>query len=138
MAEVFAGFVVGFALSIAVAPLGAILLVRSNDRTGIAQRIAPEGTSIAALSMVVHFAAFLVLTMLGLVLGIMLAGIEARRPAGGIGSPNVVYTLLILALTAVIAIPPMAVPGLRRYACVGAITFAIAFGWAMPWLASLA
>ena len=34
MAEVFAGFIIGFALSLAVAPMAAIALIRSNDRTG--------------------------------------------------------------------------------------------------------
>ena len=137
MAEVFAGFVVGYALSLLAAPISAIALVRSNHRTGLAQRVAPEGTSVVALSVVLHFAAMIVLTGVGLVLGMALGGIDARRPDGGLGSPNLVYTLLVVALTAVIVIPALAVPAARRYAVIGGAMFAATFGWAMPWLATL-
>jgi len=137
VAAVFAGFVVGYALAILFAALGAFALVRSNDRTGMAQRLAPPGTSVIALSVVIHFAAIIVLTALGLVLGMALAGIDARRPEGGLGSPNLVYTLLVLALTAVFVIPSFAVPAVRRYSVAAALVFAASFGWAMPWLATL-
>ncbi|TAK62367.1 MAG: hypothetical protein EPO22_07535 [Dehalococcoidia bacterium] len=137
MADVFAGFVVGYALALLAAPIGAVALIRSNDRTGLAQRVAPEGTSVVALSVVLHFAAMIVLTALGLILGMALNGIDARRPEGGIGSPNLVYTAMVLALTAVIVIPAMAVPAARRYALAGGVVVAAAFGWAVPWLATL-
>jgi hypothetical protein len=137
MAEIFAGFVVGYALALALSPIAAVALVRSNDRTGFAQRIAPEGTNVVALSVVLHFAAMIVLTALGLILGMALGGLEDRRPNGGLGSPNLVYTLLVVALTAVIVIPTIAVPAIRRIAFVGAVIFVIAFGWAVPWLAQL-
>ena len=138
MADVFAGFVVGYALALFAAAIGAIALIRSNDRTGLAQRVAPVGTSVIALSVVLHFAAMIVLTALGLVLGMALNGIDARRPDAGIGSPNLVYTAMVIALTAVLVIPALAVPAVRRYALAGGIVFAAAFGWAMPWLATLA
>lgn len=137
MAEVLAGFIVGFALSILAAPAGALLLVSSNDRTGFAQRIAPPGTNLVALAMVVHFGAMLVFTAIGIVLGMALAGIEDRRPAGGFGSPTAAYTLLVVALTAVMVIPTLILP-LRRYALAGGLAFAVLFGWAVPWLATRA
>jgi hypothetical protein len=135
VAEVFAGFIIGFALSLAAAPLGAILLIRSNDRTGLAQRIAPPGTNMIGLSVVVHFAAMVVLTMIGLLLGILLVALNDRRPANGLGSPNVAYTLIVVALTAVIVMPTLVVPAVRRWCVVGALVFVVAFGWVMPWLA---
>ena len=135
MAEVFAGFLVGFALSIAVAPLGAITLVRSNHRTGLAQRIAPDGTSVVALSVVLHFAAMVVLTMIGMLLGLLLLALNDRRPDNGLGSPNVAYTLTVVALTAAIVMPTLAVAAVRRWCVVGALVFGAAFGWVMPWLA---
>jgi hypothetical protein len=137
VAEVFAGFVVGYALALALTPLAAIAVVRSNERSGFAQRVAPPGTSVIALSVVIHFAAIIMLTAVGLVLGMALAGIDARRPDGGIGSPNVVYTAMVLALTAVAVIPAMAVPAVRRPALVAGALFAVAFGWGLPWLAQL-
>lgn len=138
MADVFAGFIVGYALALLAAPAGAIALVRSNDRTRFAQRVAPPGTSVVALSVIVHVAAVIALTALGLVLGMALNGIDARRPAGGLGSPNLLYTSMVLALAAALVIPALAMPAVRRYAIVAGIVFAVAFGWAMPWLATLA
>jgi hypothetical protein len=138
MGEVFSGFVVGYALALALSPLAAIALIRSNDRTGFAQRVAPEGTNVVALTVVIHFSAMLLFTALGMILGLALVGIEDRRPHAGLGSPNVVYTLLVLALTAVIVIPTIAVPAIRRYMLYGAVIFGAAFGWAMPWLAEAA
>jgi len=138
MAEVFAGFVVGYALALALSPMAAIGIVRSNERTGLAQRVAPEGTNVVALAVVLHFAAMLLFTALGIVLGMALAGLEDRRPDAGLASPNLAYPLMVLALTAVIAIPTIAVPAVRRYALAGALIFLLAFGWAMPWLAEAA
>jgi hypothetical protein len=137
VAEVFAGFIVGYALSIIVAPAGAILLIRSNHQTGFAQRVAPPGTNIIALSMLLHLLGFLLLTALGLILGMALAGIEDRRSGGGLGSPNVVYTVLVIALVAVVAIPAMLVPW-RRFVLALAVLFIVGFGWVAPWLAEAA
>lgn len=137
MAEVFAGFVIGYALSLVLAPVAAIWIVRSNDRTGFAQRFAPQGTNVLALSVVLHLGGVLLLTAVGMVLGMALAGIEDRRPAGGLGSPNLAYTLLVLALTAVVLIPALVLP-LRRYAVGSALVFVALFAWAMPWLAAQA
>ncbi len=137
MPEVFAGFVIGFALSLAVAPLGAIALIRSNDRTGFAQRVAPPGTNMIALSVVVHFAAMIMLTMIGLLLGLLLAALNNRRSGNGLASPNVAYTLIVVALTAVIVMPTLAVPSIRRHTIATALLFVLAFGWGAPWLARL-
>ena len=138
MAAVFSGFVIGYALALVLAPAGAIALVRSNNRSRFAQQIAPPGTNLVALSVVIHFAGIIVLTAIGMLLGMALAGLEDRRPSGGLGSPNLIYTLLVLALTAVIVIPTIAVPSVRRYTLAGALLFVALFGWAMPWLAELA
>ena len=137
MPQVFAGFVVGYALAIVAGGAGAIALIRSNERSGFAQRIAPPGTSVIALSVVIHFTAMLVLTAIGLLLGVALAGIDDRRPEGGLGSPNMAYTLLVIALAAVVVIPTLALPRIRRYAIICGIAAVLTFGWAMPWLAQL-
>jgi hypothetical protein len=135
--QVFAGFVMGFAMSLAIAPFGAWLLISSNDRSGFAQRMAPPGTNFVALSVVLHLFLVLTLTAIGMVLGMVLLALEERRPEGGLGSPNVAYTLIVVALTAVVVIPLLVVPAIRRYALVAAVVFAALFGWAMPWLATL-
>jgi hypothetical protein len=131
--EVFAGFVVGFAMSIVVSPLAAIMLIRSNHETGFAQRFAPPGTNVLALTMFIHFLAFLLLTALGMIMGMALAGIEDRRPASGLGSPNVVYTVLVLALAATVTLPLLLMPW-RRYVVAMSLLFVTLFGWCVPWL----
>jgi hypothetical protein len=109
--------------------------VRSNDQTGLAQRLAPAGTNLVALSMVLHLLAVLLLTAVGMIFGLALRGIEDRRPDGGLGSPNAAYTLVVLASTAVLFLPVLAVPSIRRFALGTACVFAAMFGWAAPWLA---
>jgi heme/copper-type cytochrome/quinol oxidase subunit 4 len=136
VAEVFAGAVVGFALSIIVAPAIAIALVRSDQERGIARQIAPAGTNVVALSIVLHLFAVLVLAAIGIVLGLALYGIEERRPDGGLGSPNLVFTILVVALIAAIVIPVLVLPAARRPVLVAALVAVIAFGWIMPWLAT--
>ena len=137
MAEVFAGFIVGYAIAIFVAPVGAIMIVRSNDHTGFAQRVAPPGTNVVALSVVIHFAAVILFTALGLLLGMALAGLNDRHPADGLGSPNYVYTVMVVALTVIVAAPAFLFPVVRRTAVAAAVVFALSFGWGLPWLASL-
>jgi hypothetical protein len=41
----------------------------------------------------------------------------------------------VLALTVIIAAPLLLLPGLRRHVAIGAVAFALLFGWATPWLA---
>lgn len=135
MAEVFAGFVVGYAMSLLAGPLAAYMILRAN-RAGLAERIAPPGTNFVALSMVLHFGAMLFFTAVGMLLGLALHGVDARRPADGLGSPNVAYTAIVLALGVALALPAAIVPALRRYAFAGALVFIVAFGWGVPWLAS--
>jgi hypothetical protein len=137
VASVFAGFVVGYVLALVTGPVAAVLIVRSNHRSGVAQRLAPSGTSVIALSVVLHFAAILLLTALGLIAGMVLHAIESRRPQGGLGSPNLLYTLLVVAFTAVLVIPALAFPAARKYAAASAVVLLAAFGWLMPWMAQL-
>jgi hypothetical protein len=135
MAEVFAGWVMGFALSVIIAPFLAWSLVSARHSEPWVRRLAPESTNIIALTMFLHLLAALLCTALGLVLGMALSGMEDHRPAGGLGSPNAAYTLLVIALTAAAVIPTLAFPALRRYALPLAVLFVVLFGWATPWLA---
>lgn len=137
MAEVFSGFVVGYALALIVAPVVALMLLRQNAPSA-ARAVAPEGTNVVALSVVVHFAAMIVLTAVGLVLGMVLMALNDRRPDGGLGSPNVIYTTIVVLAAVVVVVPLLALPALRRYAVLAGAVFAGMFGWAMPWLATLA
>ncbi len=138
MAEVLAGFVCGFGLAIAVTPVVAVALVRARASSARVRQVVPEATPIAAVAFLIHTFAFLVLTALGIVLGLALDGLEDRNPAGGLGSPNRAFTLLVLA-TAAIAVLPMAIaiPRLRPALLASGLVFAATFGWLMPYLSLL-
>ena len=137
MEQVFAGFLVGFAYSIIVAPFIAFGIVRSSRDTGLADRFALGQTNTVALAIVLQMFLFFVLTAVGMVLGLALAGIEEERSDSGLASPNAAYTLLVLALTAVVFLPLLLLPS-RAYVIAFAVLFAALFGWAVPWLAEAA
>ena len=138
MAEVMAGFVCGYGLALVVTPIAAIALLRARVSSPLLRQIVPEGTSLIAVSVILHTFAFLTLTALGILLGLMLAGMEDRSPAGGLGSPNRVFTAFILA-TGAIAVLPLAValPRWRAPLLAGALALAASFGWLMPYLSLL-
>jgi len=138
VAEVMAGFVCGFGLSLIATPAAAIAIVRARVTSPLAARVVPEGTSLVAISIVIHIFAVLTLTAIGLLLGLLLYGIESERPAGGLGSPNWLFTALILAITAIGFGPPLALASRwRRPLLVSALLFLATFGWAMPYLSLL-
>jgi hypothetical protein len=138
MAEVLAGFVCGYALAVLATPVFAISLVRARVNSEHLRRIVPPATPLAAVSIIFHGFAFLVFTAIGMLLGVMLQGVEDNRPDGGLGSPNGTFTFMILAISAIAVLPMAAV--LRRWRgplfLTGAV-FAATFGWIMPWLSLL-
>lgn len=139
MREVFAGLVVGYGLAVALSPLAALWLLRAARTNPAVRRAVPERTNPLALTMVVHFFGLYLLTALGMVLGLALKGIEDRRPEGGLGSPNVTYTALVVGL-ALAAASPIALfgPRWRGAALAFAAVGAGLFGWLVPWVAELA
>ena len=138
MAEVMAGFVCGFGLSLIATPAVALAIVRARVTSPLAAQIVPEGTSLIAISLVIHTFAFLTVTAIGLLLGMLLYGIESERPAGGLGSPNWLFTTMILGITAIGFGPPLAIaPRWRRPLLFSALLFLVCFGWAMPYLSLL-
>jgi hypothetical protein len=138
VAEVFAGFVVGYALALLATPFAALALIRARVRSATLARVVPEGTSLVALSVILHGFAFLAFTALGMVLGLVLMGLEDRSPDAGLGSPNQSFTAFILIVTGIAFLPPLAVlPRARLPLLASAVVFAAAFGWTMPYLSLL-
>jgi hypothetical protein len=135
MAEVMAGFVCGYALALIVTPIAAIALVRARVSNPTLAQVLPEGTSLIAVSIILHVFAFLILTAMGILLGLLLAGLEESSPDGGLGSPNQVFTAFILAATG-IAVGPFALflARLRLPLLAMGLMLAGLFGWFMPYL----
>ena len=136
MAEVMAGFICGFGLSLIATPAAAIAIVRARVTSPLAAQVLPKGTSLIAASLVIHMFAFLTLTAIGLLLGMLLYGVESERPAGGLGSPNWLFTAMILGITAIGFGPPLVLSSRwRRPLLASALLFLVCFGWLMPYLA---
>jgi hypothetical protein len=137
MAEVFAGAVCGYAIALAVTPLGMIALVRA--RASVFGDTIPEGARLTVVAIVLHLFSFVVLSIIGIAFGLLLNGLESGRPDSGLGSPNMAFTLLVVAITAIAVVPLAAVSQrLRMPLLASGVLFAGVFGWAMPHLAALA
>ena len=123
MREAMAGFLVGYALSFATAPLLALAVVRMRLRWPVLARAVPEQVPLVALAVVLYWFAFMLWSAVGVFLGLLLRALEDRAPEGGLGSPNLVFTALVLLRAA------------RRQVLAMAVVFVGAFGWLMPHLA---
>ena len=139
MTEVLAGFVIGYAMSLIFSILAAIMVVDARSRIPyLAKAIAPN-ISAVALTVPISLIAFLLWTAIGMLVGLLYRYTLEEAPGGGLGSPNLLYTLLIisfagLSLTAVVA-------AFRRLpwqlAAMG-LSFVALFGWVLPRLAQAA
>ena len=136
MAEALAGFVCGYGLALVATPLAAIALLRARVTSPYLRSVLPEGTSLIAVSVILHTFIFLTFTAIGVLLGLLLAGLDGRNPEGGLGSPNRAFTAFIIA-TAAIAVVPLALFASRQRLPLlgGGLLFAGVFGWLMPYLA---
>ena len=136
MAEVFAGFVCGYAIALLFTPLVALTIINARSRVHfLAKAIAPN-ISAVALTVPISLFAFLIWTAIGMVLGLLYRGAEQNIPQGGLGSPNLLYTALVLSF-GMSALMIIAL-GLRRLpwqVLVIGVAFVGGFGWAMPHLA---
>ncbi len=135
MAEIFSGIVCGYALALLVTPLAAIAMIRMRVHSEWLRRAVPKETPMLAWSLVLHSFWFLVLTGIGMVLGLLLYGLEDSQPNGGLGSPNATFTIVVIAAAA-IAVLPMAtvLPRWRTPLLASGLVFALTFGWIMPYL----
>ena len=136
MAETLAGIISGYGLALVATPLAAVGLLRARATSPHLRQVLPEGTSLIAVSVILHTFIFLTFTAIGALLGLLLAGLEGRSPEGGLGSPNRAFTAFIIA-TAVIAVAPLALFASRQRLPLlgGGLLFAGVFGWLMPYLA---
>ena len=134
MAEVFGGFVTGYAMAVISTPLLSFWLVRLRLESALMAKLLPEGTSAVGLSVILHGALALFWTGIGLVLGLVLYGM---RDAGeALGSLNGPYTLFVAALFVALGAPLVGLlPPLRRMLVSGIVLAIIVFGWLTPYLA---
>jgi hypothetical protein len=134
MAEVFAGFLAGYALAVVSTPLLSVLLLRLRAESPALERVLPVGVSAVGASVLLHGALTMVWTALGLVLGMTLLAMEGA--GGALGSLNGPFTLFVAGLFLALGAPLFAllVP-LRRLIALTLVAAVLVFGWLMPYLA---
>jgi hypothetical protein len=139
MEEVFAGFVSGYIMAIIFSGLAALMIVDARSRIPFLVKAIAPNISAVALAVPISLIAFLLWTAVGMILGLLYRYTLQEAPGGGLGSPNLLYTVLIisfggLSLAAVVT-------AFRRLpwqvAAIG-LSFIALFGWALPHLARAA
>ncbi len=139
MAEVFSGFVVGYAFSLLFTAVAAVMIIEArSDVPYLAKAIAPNISTIQ-LAVPVSLLAFLWWTLAGLLLGLLYRAARLNLAGGGLGSPNWPFTLaILLASIAFLGVVYYAWRRVRRSVFLTTVAFAGMFGWGMPHLAELA
>lgn len=132
---ILAGFVTGYMVAICWTLLGALLLGRYRQSLLWLRRAIPPQIPALALTVPLSLVLPLLLTALGLLLGLVYRQTQAGAP-GALGSPHWPFTLAVAAPPLLLA----AALGLWRRrllsAALGlALPFALLFGWVMPFLA---
>jgi len=139
MEEVFAGFVSGYIMALIFSGLVALLIVGARSRLPyLAKAIAPN-ISAVALTVPISLIAFLLWTAIGMLVGLLYRYTLEEAPGGGLGSPNLLYTVLVisfagLSLTAIVT----AFRRLPWQVAVMGLSFIALFGWVLPRLAQAA
>jgi hypothetical protein len=138
VAEVFSGFVVGYAFSLLFTGVAAVMLIEARGRVPyLAKAIAPNIGAVQ-LAVPISILAFLAWTLVGLLLGLAYRGARLNLAGGGLGSPNWPFTLAMLVATVVfLAIVLYAWRRVPWRVLLMALAFAGMFGWGMPHLAEL-
>jgi hypothetical protein len=134
VAEVFAGFIAGYALAVITTPMLSFLLIRLRLESDLMGRLLPEGTSAVGLSVLLHGGLALFWTAMGILLGLVL---YAMRDAGGaLGSLNGPYTLFVAAIFVMIGAPLFTfIAPARRLVATSVALAILVFGWLTPYLA---
>ena len=133
---ILAGFLVGYAFALLFTFVAAALLVRLRTRWRLLERaIAPVLSPLAVAVPLSLFTLFL-WTAIGALAGVAYYGAEQGVAGGGLGSPNVVFTVAVAAFGSVLVAPWLRLlPEMRRELAILLLAYVALFGWALPHLA---
>ncbi len=134
---VLAGAFLGMPMASIFVAVGAVILLPYVDpKSPTVQLLAArDGNTTRFVTIVLAF--YPAWATIGAVMGLVLVAIERGAPGAGMGSPNLVYTVVLVGLAVLMATP--AAYFLRRSApavIVMGLSFAGVFGWALPHFAS--
>lgn len=138
MAEVFSGFVVGYAFSLLFTAVAAVMVIEARGRVPYLSKAIAPNINAVQLAVPISILAFLAWTMVGLLLGLTYRAARLHLAGGGLGSPNWPFTLAVLMTTlAFVAIVYYAWRRVPWRVLLTAVAFAGMFAWGMPHLAEL-
>jgi hypothetical protein len=128
-----AGLIAGAATSIAWTAIVLVMLWRDRSWFSMAPRMTTVPLPLLGIAVMNGF--ILWWTALGLVLGLGLHRIEVARPLDGLGSPNLVFTSVVLGAGAALLGGFAVVRGRIGWpALVMGASALASFGWLLPWL----
>jgi hypothetical protein len=138
VAEVFSGFVVGYAFALLFTAMAAVMVIEARSRVPYLSKAIASNISAVQLAVPISLVAFLVWTMVGLLLGLTYRAARLNLAGGGLGSPNWPFTLAVLMATVVfLALVYYAWRRLPWRVLLTSFAFAGMFAWGMPHLAEL-
>ena len=132
VAGAFGGLLMA-AVSALVVPLMLFFLVKDPSPTfqAVLERVPPMYMTMGLIVL-----AYPLWTVLGAVIGLLYGVSATQASESGLGSPNLIFTLTIVAVAAAVAVP---LALLMRRVVAGlaalALTFAGVFGWMLPYVA---
>ena len=132
------GLIAGTAAAFATTAIALVALAHDERWRRVAPSGLPGGGRVPLPLLGVVFVNGLMLawTALGLVLGAAYLRVEATHPAGGLGSPNRLFTLLVAGAVVLLLFGAGYVRGrLTRPMWSTALVAVLAFGWMLPGLA---
>ncbi len=135
--DFWAGVVCGLVMGTVFLGLGVYVVMRNRDIYYRLEKALPQGLTPLMVMLGYLIAVPLIWGTLGGIAGILYAVIAASYPDSGLGSPNLVYTAVILCIGAVAMLILLLVR--RSVATVGLpviVAFVIVFGWFLPLLAN--
>jgi hypothetical protein len=136
VAEVFSGFVAGYAFAILFTAIVSVMLVDARSHVPYLAKAISPNISPVMLAVPVSILAFLGWTLVGIALGAAYRGALVHLPGEGLGSPNWPYTLGVLVAGAgTMALILYAWRAIRWQTVLLTMAFIGVFGWAMPYLA---
>ncbi len=138
MAELFSGFVVGYAFSLLFTAVAAVMVIEARSEVPYLSKAIAPNINAVQLAVPISLLSFLGWTLVGLALGAVYRAARLNLAGGGLGSPNWPFTLgILLATVAFLAVVYYAWRRVRLPVLLTAVVFAGMFGWGMPHLAEL-
>ena len=137
MSELVVGLACGAFMASIFVTLGAWAVVRMTDDPPPVMLRLLERHSPMRLVMPVVLLSYPVWGAAGMLLGLLFLASENGAPGGGLGSPNMFYTAVVVAI-AVLATPPalLLVRPARLQTTLTGVLFTGVFGWMLPYFAT--